>query len=213
MCDLSWYTNFSLLISYLTHHSSECMGHNTLENCRQGTRRRHSLSLVAQEPRLVQHGITSDPTICVCGEASCHAWTTPHWTPWVSWGILLPPSSQVLAAVSSRQPAQHPGPSDYRSGILKPSVGERDPSRAGLSSGQGGSSVSVFHHILFLDLLETVPLVHRWIFFMSVWILASFAGMGIFFWGSTFRELLIMRPTSAQLSVTDTRPHRVSHGV
>lgn len=112
MCDFSWCTNLTVNF-HLTHHSSECLGHNTLENCRQGTRRRHSLALVSQEPRLIQHGITSDPIICVCGEASVMHGPRLTGHPESPGGILLPPSSWHWLQFWSRQPAQLPGCSDY----------------------------------------------------------------------------------------------------
>lgn len=109
--------------------------------------------LVAQEPRLVQHGITSDPIICVCGRLlSCmdHA-SLDTLSPG---GILLPPSSWHWLQFWSD--SQHSFLAQVTTAVvLAPSVRAGDPSRPGsLSRGQECLPVSPVSsdHILFLDL-------------------------------------------------------------
>lgn len=103
MCPFSWYPSLTRGFS-LTHHPSEHMGHNILENCRQGARRRRSLSLVSQEPRLIQHGITSVPChLCLQGDFSHGPHPTGH--PKALVAILLPPPSWPWLQFRSRRPA------------------------------------------------------------------------------------------------------------
>ena len=160
------------------------MGHNTLEDCRQGTRRRHSLSLVSQEPRLVQHGIISDPIICVCGEASVMHGPRLTGHPESPGGILLPPSSWHWLQFWSRQPAQLPGWSDFHSSTRSLSESGRSFSAGSPPQGHECLPVSVFRpHLLLRPFWRRFPLVHRW---FSLWVSGSW--LPLLGWEYSFGE-------------------------